>query len=40
MVGSFRFVGVTMSLALAALATTHAFADPVKGDLRATTDAG
>ncbi len=40
MVGSFRLVGVTMSLALTALATTHAFADPVKGDLRVTTDAG
>ena len=40
MAGSFRFVGVTMSLALTALATTHAFADPVKGDLRATTDGG
>ena len=40
MVGFVRFVGVTMSLALTALAATHALADPVKGDLRVTTDAG
>lgn len=40
MVGSFRFVGVSMSLALSALAAADAFADPVKGDLRASTDAG